>query len=202
MKNGNFPANGLKASYYLPYMSLTELATILLIIAIPYLCQWFENSFLLRIFSLILKMINPILVGLIPFLTVGWVIMLAIVIQYQRGNSFRNYCSSWFQTLNLRNFAKIPAKYIQVKENDTMKNQKVNDPSDRAFNEVVKGWYVDVHTDALTVWLLTPSSSDSQVILDQKLPTIESKIRQDNPDYTFSPHERVGNYYKVDATRY
>lgn len=202
MNNKNYPTVGLKASYYLPFMSVAELATVLLIVAIPYLCRWLNHSFLFRLLSVILKMLKPVLVGLMLFITIGWLVILVMTIIYQRGNSFRGYCSSWFQTLEVRNFAKIPAKYIQLKENDIIKNQKVNNPSDCAFNEAVKGWYIDVRTDALTVWLLIPSSFDSQLILDQKLPTIESKIRQDNPGYTFSPAERVGNYYKVEATRY
>ncbi|WP_294837120.1 hypothetical protein [uncultured Lactobacillus sp.] len=202
MNNKNYPTVGLKASYYLPFMSLAELASVLLIIAIPYLCRWLKHSFLFRLLSVILKMLKPVLVGLMLFITIGWLVILVMTMIYQHSNSFRNYWTSWFQTFDLRNFAKIPAKYIQVKESDTMKNKKVNDPSDRAFDEAVKGWYVDVCTDALTVWLLMPVSSDSQVIFDQKLPTIENKIRQDNPNFTFSPAERIGNFYRIEATRY
>ena len=202
MNKENFPAIGLKASYCLPFMCVAELVTVLLIIAVPYLCRWLNHSFLFRLLSVILKMLKPVLVGLMLLITIGWLVILVMNIIYQRGNSFRNYCSSWFQTFELRNFAKIPAKYVQVKENGTIKNQKFNDPGDRTFNGSVKAWYVDIGSNTLTVWLLMPVSSDSQVIFDQKLPTIENKIRQDNPNFTFSPAERIGNFYRIEATRY
>ncbi|MCO6531440.1 hypothetical protein [Lactobacillus sp.] len=202
MKNKNYPTADLKASYWLPCVSLAWLAAILIIIAIPYLRHWLNHSLLFSFLTGLLDRLRPALIVLTLFLTVVLLVMLAIVFRYQHGNSFRNYCLSWFQTFELRNFAKIPAKIEQIKENDVVKNRKITDPYNQVFNYAIKGWYVDVRTDILTIWLLIPSFSDSQVILDQKLPTIESKIRQDNPGYTFSPAERVGNFYKIEATRY
>ncbi len=202
MNNKNYTPIGLKASYCLPYVTLVELAAISVIIVLPNLVYWHNHLFLLNFFIALLSKLRPVLVATVLLLTAVWLVMLAIVIKYQRGNSFRNYCSSWFQTFELRNFAKIPAKYVQVKENGTIKNQKFNDPGDRTFNGSVKAWYVDIGSNTLTVWLLMPVSSDSQVIFDQKLPTIENKIRQDNPNFTFSPAERIGNFYRIEATRY
>lgn len=202
MENKNYSSLGLKTSYCLPCISLVWLAAILIIIAVPYLKHWLNHSFLFSFLIGLLDRLRPALIVLTLFLTVVLLIMLVIVFKYQHGNSFRNYCLSWFQTLQLRNFAKIPAKIEQIKVNDVVKNRKITDPSNQIFNHAIKGWYVDIRPDLLTVWLLMPVSSDSQVILDQKLPTIENKIRQDNPNFTFSPAERVGNFYIIGATRY
>lgn len=130
------------------------------------------------------------------------IVMILLTIKYQRGNTFRNYCNSVFQTYNLRSFSKIQVKTTRVKVDNGWKNQKNNNPAEIAFNRALQGWYIDKRKNNLTVWLLLPESSDGQIIFDQKLPGIENNIRHRYMDYTFSPAEQLENYYRIEATRY
>lgn len=202
MRNQNYPTIGLKASYCLPFVSFAELVTILLIIVIPWLSNWLDHFVLLSLLSGLLNRLKLVLVGLTVFLTIGWLVMLIMTIIYQHNNGFYNYWLSWVQTIDIRNFAKISPKIVQVKENSVVKNQKDTNPTEQAFNNAIKGWYIDISDNNLIVWLLMPISLGSQVIFDQNLLSIENKIKQDNPDFTFSPAERVGNYYRISATKF
>lgn len=202
MNKENFPAIGLKASYCLPYVSMAELAAVLLVIFIPQLNNWLNHSILFNFLTSSLERLRLILVGLTLLLAIFWLVMLIMTIIYQRSNSFRNYWSSWLQTYDLRQTNKIKPQVRQVKDGNTWRSQKVINPVEQAFNYAVKGWFVDRHSNKLTIWLLIPNQADAQIIFKQKLPIIENNVHSDYSDFTFSPHERVGNYYKVDATRY
>lgn len=202
MNKENFPAIGLKASYCLPYVSMAELAAVLLVIFIPQLNNWLNHSILFNFLTSSLERLRLILVGLTLLLAIFWLVMLIMTIIYQRSNSFRNYWSSWLQTYDLRQTNKIKPQVRQVKDGNIWRSQKVINPVEQAFNYAVKGWFVDRHSNKLTIWLLIPNQADAQIIFKQKLPIIENNVHSDYSDFTFSPHERVGNYYKVDATRY
>lgn len=189
MNKENFPAIGLKASYCLPYVSMAELAAILITILIqPYSVSGLLNNTK-----------QAVTVATILMLVILFA-MVVITIKYQRGNSFRNYCSSVVQTYNLRRFSKIPPKTIRVKVGNEWKNQRINDPAERAFNQALQGWYIDIRKNSLTAWLLKPVSSGSQAIFEQNLSNTKMKIEHDNLNYTYSPVDHVGNFYKIEGT--
>lgn len=181
----------LEIGYYLPLVTLVEIVAILITVLIqPYSLSGLLNN-----------VKQTIIVATILMLVI-LLAMLVITIHYQRSNTFKNYCSSVVQTYNLRRFSKIPPKTTQVKVGNEWKNQPINDPIERAFNQAIQGWYIDRRKNSLIVWLFLPKTSSAINKLDQELPTILTQIKENNPEYIFSPHERVGNYYKVDATRY
>lgn len=189
MKNNKYPTIGLKASYCLPFFSLVELVAILLIIGIPWLSNWINHFVLLSLLTGLLDILEQILATVTALLTIGWLATLVITINYQHDNGFCNYLKFLIQTFDLRDFAKIKPK------------QNTNS-AEQAFNNAIKGWYIDISDNNLVTWLLMPASSRAQVIFDQNLQSIENKVKQDNPDFTFSPAERIGNFYKIEATRY
>lgn len=181
----------LEIGYYLPLVTLVEIVSILITVLIqPYSLSGLLNNVKQTIIVTTLLMLVILLA------------MLVITIQYQRGNTFKNYCSSVVQTYNLRRFSKVQPKTTQVKVGNEWKNQPINDPTEKAFNQAIQGWYIDRRKNSLIVWLFLPKTSSAINKLDQELPTILTQIKENNPEYIFSPHERVGNYYKVDATRY
>lgn len=202
MKKENYLPIGLKASYYLPYMSLAEPAAILLTMSIPWINNWLNHYILLSLLSQLLNRLKPVLIGLTVFLTVVWIVMLVITIVYQHNSGFHNYWQSWLQTYDLRQSNKIKPQVKQVKDGNTWRNQKIINPVEQAFNYAIKGWFVDQQSNKLTIWLLIPNQADAQIILKQKLPIIENNVHSDYSDFTFSPAERIGNYYKIEATRY
>ena len=181
----------LEIGYYIPVVTIAEIAAILITILIqPYSVSGLLNNIKQAVTVATILMLVILLV------------MLAITIKYQRGNSFRNYCSSVVQTYNLRKFSKVQPKTTQVKVGNEWKNQPINDPVERAFNQALQGWYIDKRKNSLIVWLFLPKLSSATNKLDQELATILTQIKENNPEYIFSSHERIGNYYKVEATRY
>ncbi|MCX8724280.1 hypothetical protein [Lactobacillus sp. B4005] len=181
----------LEIGYYLPLVTLVEIVSILITVLIqPYSLSGLLNNVKQTIIVTTLLMLVILLA------------MLVITIQYQRGNTFKNYCSSVVQTYNLRRFSKVQPKTTQVKVGNEWKNQPINDPTEKAFNQAIQGWYIDRRKNSLIVWLFLPKTSSAINKLDQELPTILTQIKENNPEYIFSSHERTGNYYKVEATRY
>ena len=200
MNKENFPAIGLKASYCLPYVSMAELAAILVTISIPWINNWLDHYILLSLLSQPLNRLKPALICLTAFLTIIWIVMLIITIIYQHNSGFNNYWRSWLQTYDLRQANKIKPQVKQVKDGNTWRNQKIINPVEQAFNYAIKGWFVDQQSNKLTIWLLFPNQVDAQIIFKQKLPIIENNVHSDFSDFTFSPHERVGNFYKIEGT--
>ena len=181
----------LEIGYYLPLVTLVEIVAILITVLIqPYSVSGLLNN-----------MKQAVIVATILMLVILFA-MVVITIKYQHDNSFRNYCSSVAQTYNLRKFSKEQPKTTQVKVGNEWKNQPINDPVERAFNQALQGWYIDKRKNSLIVWLFLPKLSSATNKLDQELPTILTQIKENNPEYIFSSHERIGNYYKVEATRY
>lgn len=181
----------LEIGYYLPLVTLVEIVAILITVLIqPYSLSGLLNNVKQTIIVTTLLMLVILLA------------MLVITIQYQRGNTFKNYCSSVVQTYNLRRFSKVQPKTTQVKVGNEWKNQPINDPTEKAFNQAIQGWYIDRRKNSLIVWLFLPKTSSATNKLDQELPTILMQIKESNPEYIFSSHERIGNFYKVEATRY
>lgn len=181
----------LEIGYYLPLVTIVEIVAILITILIqPYSASGLFNNIKQAV------TVTTILMLVILF------VMLVITVQYQRGNSFRNYWNSVVQTYNLHRFSKIQPRTTQIKVGNEWKNQPINDPIERAFNQALQGWYIDKRKNSLIVWLFLPKTSSAINKLDQELPTILTQIKENNPEYIFSSHERVGNYYKIEATRY
>lgn len=200
MNNKNYPPIGLKASYCLPYVSMAELAAVLLTISIPWINNWLNHYILLSLLNQLLNRLKSVLICLTAFLTIVWIVMLIITIIYQHNSGFNNYWRSWLQTYDLRQANKIKPQVKQVKDGNTYQTQKVINPVEQAFNYAIKGWFVDQHSNKLTIWLLIPNQADAQIIFKQKLPIIENNVHSDYSDYTFSPAERVGNFYRIEGT--
>lgn len=198
----DYPKNGLKASYYLPYLSVMELIAIIITTIMHELNQVHIKSPFLDILAGTFKELEETawfitLIGIVVL-----IIMLLITYKYQQGNSFHNRRLGWQSTHKLRETNKIKPQYKRVKVGDTWRNQKVLNPVEQAFNYAVKGWYIDQRADALTIWLLAPDQVDAQMIFQQRLPIIEANLRNYYPDYTFSPAECVGNYYRILANKF
>lgn len=185
----------LEIGYYFPVVTIVELAAIPITIGVSTFINKFELSDLFN-------NIAQALVVATMLIAIVWLAMLVITIKYQRGNSFQNYWNSVVQTYNLRRFSKIPPKSTQVKVDNEWKNQRINDPAERAYNQAIQGWYIDRQKESLTVWMLLPKSSKALKKIDDELLTIVAQIKQDNQEFIFSPAERVGNFYKIEATRY
>lgn len=185
----------LEIGYYFPVVTIVELAAIPITIGVSTFINKFELSDLFN-------NIAQALVVATMLIAIVWLAMLVITIKYQRGNSFQNYWNSVVQIYNLRRFSKIPPKSTQVKVGNEWKNQRINDPAERAYNQAIQGWYIDRQKESLTVWMLLPKSSKALKKIDDELLTIVVQIKQDNQEFIFSPAERVGNFYKIEATRY
>lgn len=202
MNNKNYPTVGLKASYCLLHMSLIELFLIVIMIIDPIFSHLFKNLFLLDLLVDPLNQLEFVFIFIAVVGAIVWIAMFLITRNYQHGNSFHNYWLSWRATCSLRQANKIKPQFKQVKIGDTWRNQKIINPIDQEFNYAIKGWFIDQRTDALTIWLLVPDQADAQAIFEQRLPIIESNIRHDYHDFTFSPAERVGNYYRILANKF
>jgi hypothetical protein len=197
----NYPKTGLKASYCLPYISVLELIAIFVTVVLYVINNMLARSWLFELLAGTLNDLEIIAWIITSIGVVVLIIMFLITRNYQRGNSFHNYWLSWCKTHDLRQANRIKPQIRHVKVGDNWQNQKEITPAEQAFNYAIQGWFIEQRIDKLTIWLLVPDQVDAQAIFDQRLLIIESNIRHDYHDFTFSPAERNGNYYRISAIK-
>lgn len=193
------PNLSLKISYYFPLSSVIELIAILIIIGVPIFSNIFKSVVLLSLLSEPLNSLEPTLISATVIITVTWLAMLLATINFQSDNGFHNYFLSWAQTASLRDTCKIKPKINQIKQDNIWQQQKIISPDEWEYNQAIKSWYVDRRKNGVTVWLLVPQTPSAQSIFNQQLNIITDNIKHANPGYIFSPAERIGNYYKLEA---
>lgn len=197
MQNSNKPKLGLKIGYYLPAVIVIYAVIAACVVVLLTMDRGNGSGLLSKLIHLVLNFLYYLLIDswavLLPIgiaITIVVVTMIIATIQYQRGNTVINYCYSIIQTQDFRRFCRL------VVPNDSNNAAIVN-----AFNSSLKSMYVDIKSDSIAVWILMPTSQEAKQILDKKMNDIVQKAKQDNPDYTFSDVQLMGNYYCLQGSR-
>lgn len=191
MKNNNKPKLGLKIGYYLPaviaiYAVITVCVVVLLTMdrkngsdLLSKVIHFFPN-FLYYLLINLRSVLLPIGIGA----TIIVVTMIILTVRYQHDNTFGNYFHSISQIHDLRKSNKI-----ELPDDQSKKNKVVID----SFNNSLKELFIDIRKDNLTVWILIPDKLEAKQILNNEMNNIIQTIKQNNPDYTFSSIEPMGN---------
>lgn len=197
MQNSNKPKLGLKIGYYLPAVIAIYAVIAACVVVLLTMDRGNDSSWLSKLIHFVPNFLYYLLIDcwavLLPIgiaITIVVVTMIIATIQYQRGNTFINYCYSIIQTQDLRQFSRLEIP------NDSNNAAIVN-----AFNSSLKSMHVDIRSDSIAVWILMPTSQEAKQILDKKMNDIVQKAKQDNPDYTFSDVQLMGNYYCLQGSR-
>lgn len=197
MQNSNKPKLGLKIGYYLPAVIAIYAVIAACVVVLLTMDRGNDSSWLSKLIHFVLNFLYYLLIDswavLLPIgiaITIVVVTMIIATIQYQRGNTLINYCRSIIQTQDFRQFSKIGT---------------TNDPDSAsmvyAYNSSLRSMYVDIRSDSITVWILIPEKQEAKQILDNKMKDITQRVKQSNPDYTFSDVQLMGNYYCLQGSR-
>lgn len=199
MKNNNKPKLGLKIGYYLPVVIAIYAVTAACVVVLLTMDRGNGSNLLSKVIHFFPNFLYYLLINLRSVLlpigivtTIIVVTMIIVTIQYQHGNTFSNYHHSIIQTQGFRQFCRL----------GTTSNS--NDAAIvYAFNSSLKSMYVDIRSDSITVWILIPTKPGARKILNEELHDIVLKVKQTNPDYTFSSIEPMGNskYYCLQGSK-
>lgn len=199
MQNNNKPKLGLKIGYYLPAVIAIYAVIAACVVVLLTMDRGNDSGLLSKLIHLVLNFLYYLLIDcwavLLPIgiaITIVVVTMIIATIQYQRGNTLINYFYSIIQTQDFRKFCRL------VVPNDSNNAAIVN-----AFNLSLKSMYVDIRSDSITVWILIPTSQEAKQILDNKMNDIVQKVKQNNPDYTFSEVQLMenSNFYCLQGSK-
>lgn len=199
MQNSNKPKLSLKIGYYLPAVIVIYAVIAACVVVLLTMDRGNGSGLLSKLIHLVLNFLYYLLIDswavLLPIgiaITIVVVTMIIATIQYQRGNTVINYCYSIIQTQDFRRFCRL------VVPNDSNNAAIVN-----AFNLSLKSMYVDIRSDSITVWILIPEKQEAKQILDNKMKDITQRVKQSNPDYTFSEIQLMenSNFYCLQGSR-
>lgn len=197
MQNSNKPKLGLKIGYYLPAVIVIYAVIAACVVVLLTMDRGNDSGLLSKLIHLVPNFLYYLLIDcwavLLPIgvaITIVVVTMIIATIQYQRGNTVINYCYSIIQTQDFRRFCRLEIP------NDSNNAAIVN-----AFNLSLKSMYVDIRSDSIAVWILIPTSQEAKQILDNKMNDIVQKVKQNNPDYTFSEAQLMGNFYCLQGSK-
>lgn len=200
MRNKNKPSLSLKLGYFLPVLILGYVVIMAIAIKFSSLTSLIKNTLFLNLLYPFFNNLQPKMCPIGELATLFLVTVLIIIWNYQKDNSFRNYCKSIELTYELRQFCKRePAIILNDEKQTKQKNSVIG-----TFNESLKELFVDVRRNGLTVWILTPDRQEAKQILNNEMNDIVQWIKQANPDYTFSSIEPMENssFYCLHATKF
>lgn len=197
MFNKNQPRLSLKLGYFLPVLILGYVVIMAIVLKFSSLLRLIKNTLFLNLLYPFFNNLQPKMFPIGELATLFLVSVLISIWNYQKDNSFRNYCKSIELTYELRQFCKRePATILNDEKQAKQKNSVIG-----TFNESLKELFVDVRRNGLTVWFLIPDRQESKQILNNEMNDIVEWVKQANPDYAFSEVQIMGNYYCLRASK-
>lgn len=115
-------------------------------------------------------------------------------------DSLRNYLTSIYQTLRLRQFLRQDNPSEPLLTADTQTVTHAN-PILKVFNRSVSKCVVDIRKETVTVLLRLPRTQQAQKVLKEMEEDIKEEIANRYPHYYFSAPNRVGNQLWFIGTR-
>lgn len=197
MSNKKQPRLSLKLGYFLPVLILGYTVIMAIVIKFSSIIRLIKTTLFLNLLYPLLNNLQPKMLPIAELATLCLIIIIIMILDYQKDNSLFNYFDSIDQTFNLRQFCRREPMIAFNDEKQTPQNNAVI----HAFNNSLKELFVDIRRNDLTVWILIPDRQEAKQILNKEMNDIVQWIKQNNPDYTFSEIQLTGNYYCLQGTR-